>query len=214
MIPLSILGTLLLLISPNVTIASSLYVFGLRQETQPQENPPTPPSPQTPQSSDQQKASGESAPAPQTPNAVSTPCSQSSQTGSAVKTDCEPRKSTAASSKKHHRTHKPDVPAGNAPSKTVIRNGGTAEPTVDLSSRVNQNQASHQLDETNQQLMTADANLKKIAGRQLSANQQDTVKQIRSYMEQARTAATGGDVQAAHNLAVKANLLSAELAGH
>jgi len=63
-------------------------------------------------------------------------------------------------------------------------------------------------------LATSDANLKKISGRQLNASQQDTVKQIKSYMDQAKKAATGGDVQRAYNLAVKANLLSAELAGH
>jgi len=40
------------------------------------------------------------------------------------------------------------------------------------------------------------------------------VKQIKSYMEQAKGAAKDGDVQRAYNLAVKANLLSAELAEH
>jgi hypothetical protein len=70
------------------------------------------------------------------------------------------------------------------------------------------------IESTNQLLATSNANLKKISGRQLSANQEDTVKQIKSYMEQAKTAANDGDLQRAHNLAVKANLLSAELAGH
>ncbi len=70
------------------------------------------------------------------------------------------------------------------------------------------------MDSTYQLLASSDANLKKISGRQLSANQQDTVKQIKSYMEQANTAAKDGDVQRAHNLAVKANLLATELVGH
>jgi len=70
------------------------------------------------------------------------------------------------------------------------------------------------MDSTYQLLVSSDANLKKISGRQLSANQQDTVKQIKSYMEQANTAAKDGDVQRAHNLAVKANLLATELVGH
>jgi len=74
--------------------------------------------------------------------------------------------------------------------------------------------ASRQIESTNQLLAASDTNLKKISGRQLSASQQDTVKQIKSYMEQAKAAATDGDVQRAYNLAVKANLLSAELAGH
>jgi uncharacterized protein len=84
---------------------------------------------------------------------------------------------------------------------------------VDLSPDVNQKQASEQAVRTNQLLASSDANLKKISGRQLSASQGDTVKQIQSYIDQAKKAASDGDVQRAYNLAVKANLLSAELAG-
>jgi hypothetical protein len=85
---------------------------------------------------------------------------------------------------------------------------------VDLSSGVNKQQASAQAKRADELLASSDANLKKISGRQLSAGQQDTVKQIKSYMEQATAAKNSGDVQRAYNLAVKANLLSAELAGH
>ena len=85
---------------------------------------------------------------------------------------------------------------------------------VDLSPRRNQQQAAQQSENTKQLLAASDANLKKISGRTLSANQQDTVKQIKSYMDQAKESLTDGDVQRAYNLAVKANLLSAELAGH
>lgn len=67
---------------------------------------------------------------------------------------------------------------------------------------------------TYQLLTSSEANLKQVSGRQLSANQQDTVNQIKSYIEQANAAAKGGDLQRAHNLAVKANLLSTELAEH
>jgi len=84
---------------------------------------------------------------------------------------------------------------------------------VDLSSGVNQKQGSEQAKRADQLLADSDANLKKISGRQLSASQQDTVMQIKSYMEQAAAAKNNGDVQRAYNLAVKANLLSAELAG-
>jgi hypothetical protein len=70
------------------------------------------------------------------------------------------------------------------------------------------------MESTNQLLATSDANLKKVSGRPLNASQQDTVKQIKSYIDQAKNAAKAGDAQRAYNLAVKANLLSAELAGH
>ena len=120
--------------------------------------------------------------------------------------------------KKHHETHKAvapaaPAPAGTTPEKKVVKDGGTDEPTVDLSPGVNQKQASEQAMRTDQLLASSDANLKKISGRQLSASQQDTVKQIKSYMEQATAAKNNGDMQRAYNLAVKANLLSAELAG-
>jgi hypothetical protein len=38
--------------------------------------------------------------------------------------------------------------------------------------------------------------------------------QIRSYMQQAKEASASGDLERAYNLAVKAHLLSNELAGH
>ena len=84
---------------------------------------------------------------------------------------------------------------------------------MDLSPEVNQKQASEQAKRADELLASSDANLKKISGRQLSASQGDTVKQIQSYIDQAKKAASDGDVQRAYNLAVKANLLSAELAG-
>jgi hypothetical protein len=85
---------------------------------------------------------------------------------------------------------------------------------VDLSPGLSRQQASHQIDSTNQLLAASNENLKKISGPSLSATQQDTVKQVKSYMEQAKEAENDGDVQRAYNLALKANLLSAELAGH
>jgi len=54
-------------------------------------------------------------------------------------------------------------------------------------------------------------NLKKIAGRQLSSGQQQTVSQIRQFVEQAKQAVAAGDAERGHNLAVKARLLSEEL---
>jgi hypothetical protein len=75
-------------------------------------------------------------------------------------------------------------------------------------------QASQQSDHTRQLLESSEANLKKISARPLNESQQETVKQINSYMEQSKAATHEGDVQRAYNLAVKANLLSAELVGH
>ena len=60
-------------------------------------------------------------------------------------------------------------------------------------------------------LGTTAANLKKIAGRQLSPNQQDMVNQARQFMEQSKAAVDAGDLERARTLAWKAQLLSEEL---
>ena len=75
-------------------------------------------------------------------------------------------------------------------------------------------QASSQRQSTTQLLAATDANLKQISSRQLNSTQQDSVSQIRKYMEQAKAAEKAGDVQRAHNLASKALLLSDDLVKH
>lgn len=54
-------------------------------------------------------------------------------------------------------------------------------------------------------------NLKKLSERQLSATEQDTVAQIRQYMDQSKTAVTAGDTERARTLAWKAQTLSEDL---
>jgi hypothetical protein len=94
-----------------------------------------------------------------------------------------------------------------------VKNGSTEEPKVNLSPDPSP-QTRQQIDHTKELLDSSEANLKKISARPLNESQQETVKQINSYMEQSKTASDDGDVQRAYNLAIKANLLSAELAGH
>jgi hypothetical protein len=180
------------------------------QVTQSQDNQPDNFAPSTTKQSptDQQKNadSGTSS-----PPAATAPCLENSQSTSTAKPDCKP----ATKTRKHRKSVAPaQTTTASGPTKTVVRNGGTDDSSVNLSPGVSPQQASRQMDSTNKLLATSDANLKNISGRQLSASQQDTVKQIKSYMDQAKKAATGGDVQRAYNLAVKANLLSADLAGH
>ena len=98
-----------------------------------------------------------------------------------------------------------------APSKVIVRQGGTSEPSIQLAGGAAGDQTAHQRDAANQILGSADANLKKIAGRQLSSNQQDMVNQIRQFMSQSREAIDAGDLERARALAWKAQLLSEEL---
>ena len=64
---------------------------------------------------------------------------------------------------------------------------------------------------TNRLLATTEESLKKIEALPLDSAQQETVKQIRQYMAQARASMAAGDVDLAHNVAVKAHLLADEL---
>jgi len=103
------------------------------------------------------------------------------------------------------------APANCPPSKVIVRQGGTAEPSIELAGSANSNQTSNQRDTANQMLRTTEANLKKIAGQQLSSNQQDMVTQIRQFVAQSKAAVADGDLDRARTLAWKAQVLSEEL---
>jgi len=60
-------------------------------------------------------------------------------------------------------------------------------------------------------LDATEANLKKLAGKQLTPNQQDMVSQTRQFMQQSKAAVEAGDLERARTLAWKAQVLSEEL---
>jgi hypothetical protein len=127
----------------------------------------------------------------------------------------ETPKSASKTPARKRRPRRPPAAASDSTSeKKVVRNGGTADPVVQLSPSVSNEQASRQRQSTTQLLATTDANLKQLAARQLDEAQQGSVSQIRKYMEQAKTAESAGDVQRAQNLASKALLLSDDLVKH
>jgi hypothetical protein len=96
------------------------------------------------------------------------------------------------------------------PPKKVVRKGGSDEPPVQFTGGTSAEQALHQRS-TNQLNVATEENLKEIAGHQLNPSQQEMVSQINQFMEQSKTAAAAGDLDRAHNLALKAHLLSVEL---
>jgi hypothetical protein len=120
--------------------------------------------------------------------------------------------------KKKKRRKKKTSPApttsADGPTKTVVKNGSTAEPEVKFSPGTTADQQNRQRGKVNYLLTSTDDNLKKLSTRQLNATQQDAVQQIRSYMEQAKAALTEGDLQRGENLAAKARLLSDDLLKH
>jgi hypothetical protein len=156
-------------------------------------------------------------PSSEAPSKVQTKPSSTDTAAKSSKSKTSARKkasSKKASSKKPNAA-KTKVSTDNQGSeKVVVKNGGTAEPAVQLSPRLSEEQASHQRENTDGLLATTDSNLKQMSAHSLSPGQQDTVAQIRSYMQQAKVASSAGDLERAYNLAFKARLLSDELLGH
>jgi hypothetical protein len=106
---------------------------------------------------------------------------------------------------------KPASPASSS-GKVVVKNGGAKEGTPELAPGTSAEQEQHKRESTSRLLATTDANIKNVAGRQLTASQQSTMEQIRAYVSQAKAASDSGDLDRAHTLAYKAHLLSDELA--
>ena len=96
------------------------------------------------------------------------------------------------------------------PPKKVVRNGGSEEPTIQLTGGTAAEQVSRQRS-TDELTAATEENMKKIAGRELSPTQQEMVTQIKEFMEQSKTAVASGDPERGHDLAMKARLLSDEL---
>ena len=102
-------------------------------------------------------------------------------------------------------------PANNTPtqtSKVVVPQGGETPPGQISAAGPDDDARSRQTIE--QLLQSTDTNLRSIS-RQLNDNERAMVEQIKTYMAQARTASTDGDLTRANNLALKAHLLSDEL---
>ncbi|HXW90577.1 MAG TPA: hypothetical protein VEK33_08520 [Terriglobales bacterium] len=162
-----------------------------------------------PAQADQTSSSpGQAKPAASPAASGSKSCPKSADSTSAKPPHCT---SAASQKPKPHTPTETDTFSPGAPVKTVVRNGGTSDTKVAISPGMSDQQASQKLENTNRLLSSTDANLKQIAPRQLSASQQDTVKQIKSYMDQAKVAESNGDVERAYTLASKANMLSADL---
>jgi hypothetical protein len=108
-------------------------------------------------------------------------------------------------------TPAPGTPNPCPPPKVIVRQGGTSEPSIQLAGGSGGNQVSHQKDTANQMLDATEENLKKIAERQLSSEQQDMVNQIHQFRDQSKAAVAAGDLDRARTLAWKAQVLSEEL---
>jgi hypothetical protein len=92
--------------------------------------------------------------------------------------------------------------------KVVVTNGSTSETGGTLSPGLSDSEAERQRSSTDQLLHASQVNLKEVSTRELTPEQQDRVQQINAYIQQSHSASEDGDLQRAHNLALKARLLS------
>jgi outer membrane biosynthesis protein TonB len=126
----------------------------------------------------------------------SSPSGQSQQTAQANTPDSTPN---------------PAAPKKCPPSITVVRQGGAKEPSIQLAGGPGGDAASQKRNAANQMLGSAEANLKQISAIQLNPAQQDTVTQIRQFVDQSKAALASGDLERGQTLAWKAKLLSDDL---
>lgn len=165
--------------------------------SQPQ-NPSSPAKPSTKAHAHHKKTS--------TPDCTNSPAPLNPTTGS-----------TNAGTADAHTTQTPPAKGGTPtakpcpPPKVVVKDGGSSEPTIELTRDTPEQQASQQRFTTEQLTAATEENLKKIEGRQLNASQKEMVSQIKEFMAQAQSAVTDGDLERGHTLAMKARLLSDEL---
>jgi len=146
----------------------------------------------------------EAQPQPEAPQSV-TPAQPEIHQPSAT----PPKPKPAVKKRKPAKKHATATQSG----KVVVRNGGAKDNSGQLTPALSPDQELRSRANTVQLLATTDSNLKKISDRQLSAAQQSTLDQIRTYVRQSRAASDAGDLPRAHTLANKAHLLSDELAG-
>jgi hypothetical protein len=169
-----------------------------------------PPQSQTTPAAETKPAATEVAPSAQTQNPSARPAAKPSRKrGRKTAPDC----STASAAPDKASTVAASTTAAKpCPTpKVVVRNGGTDEPTVQLNGDTSAGKASYDRSTTEQLSAGTEENLRNIAGRDLSAGQQEMASQAKEFMEQSKAAVAAGDLERGHNLAVKAHLLSEEL---
>lgn len=119
--------------------------------------------------------------------------------------------------RKRHVTKKTPPPATPAPTPTPAEKGknppdsAAGTPAGQLSAGIPEDEATRQRRTTAQLRQNAENSLRNIT-RQLSTDEQSMVQQIRTYLAQSRSAENDGDIERSYNLALKARLLSDELA--
>jgi hypothetical protein len=164
-------------------------------------------------------------PSPTPEPAASQPAEQADQTQQtqplAEQAKQEPAQTTQKETPKHPRKPSPRKPAGEKSTTEIARNNPNkkiipaekTEPTPSLPQIApgpTPANSAHDQASTDQLLRAAESNLNGIK-RQLNKDEEAMLAQIREFINQSRKATTENDPERAHNLAVKARVLSDEL---
>lgn len=211
--------TLAIILGISVALSAAAGVEGYKLlQSPPPAQSPTQEPPQTPSKPEdvkpEENAPAAAEPPAPTPQQTAPPPSAPAQPP-AETTPPAPAKPPATTTKKHRKSSKPAKPVPNAgPSRVVVKEGSTPDPSLKLSHSLTEEQIAKQRQTVTQLITSAEANLSKLAGRTLNASQQDMVKQTQAYLSQAKSAMEAGDVQRSQNLATKAQLLSEDLLKH
>ena len=179
----------------------------------PTENAPAEKSPAPTEKPQTENAPAEQVPAETAPAAPANP--QAPAAGKTAPESTAKEKTVAGPATGSRRRRKRAASAPNdAPPKIVVREGGASEPAALIAPGMTPAEATRQRHNAEQLLGSIDDKLKRLTGRTLDAKQQETVGQIRNYMEGVRSALKEGDVRRANTLAQKAHLLSEDLVKH
>lgn len=191
----------------SVMFLSGCFLKKKKASVPPQATAPTvQPAPTTPPPQPTQ-------PLPQPSTTPATTPEKPTATTTATKPKPKHKKPPVAKKEQPSTTAKATPPGSSKPpNKIVIQEGGTTPASPQLSAGGPRESISHDRQTTEQLIDSAEANLRSV-NHSLSAGEQDMVAQIRSFIQQSRQATTDGDTVRAHNLALKAHLLSDELVG-
>jgi hypothetical protein len=170
------------------------------------------------QESSQENAQ-ESAPAPQSPTEKPAAAKENPGAGESKAHRSKPSGATTGSTqdrsaaKRAAASSQSDHQAGG-PRKIVVRQGGAEEPAAQIVTDMPPEDATRMRDESERLLTSAGESMKRLAGRSLDEQQQETVLQIDHYIDVARSALKQGDISRGHTLALKASLLADDVAKH
>ena len=125
------------------------------------------------------------------PNCIPAPATAATPTAADSKSQ-DKTSGDPASSETAPTPTKAPAPTICPPQKVVVPHGGTSEPDIQLAGGAS---GSPEREKATQMLQSAEENLKKIEGRQLSSSQRDMVTQVRQFVNQSKSATAAGDLE-------------------